>query len=80
MDKVEVSVDDGKSWEEAQLKEPIDDLSWRLWAYPWTPASAGTTPVMCRATDGDGSVQSSEQTEPHPSGAGGYHRLEVDVS
>jgi len=80
VNKVEVSMDDGKSWEAAQLKEPINDLSWRLWAYRWTPASAGAIPVLCRATDGDGNVQSPEETEPHPAGAGGYHRLEVDVA
>ena len=80
LDGVEVSVDGGESWEAAQVKEPVSDLSWRLWAYRWSPARAGRTTVMCRATDGAGAVQSEERTEPHPAGAAGYHALEVEVA
>ena len=80
IDGVEVSVDGGDSWEAAQLKDPVSELSWRLWAYRWTPDRAGNTKVMCRATDGTGEVQSAERTEPHPAGAAGYHALEVEVA
>ena len=79
IDGVEVSVDGGDSWEPAQLKDPLSELSWRLWAYRWTPDRAGSTKVMCRATDGAGEVQTAERTEPHPAGASGYHALEVEV-
>lgn len=77
---VEVSVDGGNSWEAAQVKEPISELSWRLWAYRWDPSEVGTTTVLCRATDGDGKVQTAEETEPHPSGSSGYHSVEVEVA
>lgn len=78
--KVEVSTDGGKTWSEAMLKEAISELSWRLWAYRWTPASSGMTTVVCRATDGDGEVQTERLAEPHPDGASGYPTTEVAVS
>ena len=79
--KVEVSTDGGGSWNEAELKEPLNgDVSWRLWAYAWTPERAGETLVMCRAVDGTGEPQQAEETSPHPSGAGGYHSVSVTVA
>lgn len=80
IDGVEVSVDGGDSWEAAQMKEPVSDLSWRLWAYRWEPTRRGRTTVMCRATDGEGRVQPAERTDPHPAGAAGYHSREVEVA
>jgi hypothetical protein len=77
--KVEVSTDDGGSWNEAQIKEPLSEFSWRLWAYQWTPESEGRTQVVCRATDGDGQVQTSDIAAPHPAGATGWHMVEVSV-
>lgn len=77
--KVEVSTDGGENWNEAMLKDPISENSWRLWAYRWTPEKAGTATVICRATDGQGEVQPSETTAPHPSGASGRHTVEVSV-
>lgn len=78
---VEVSLDGGDSWEEAQLKEPVNgDLSWRLWALRWTPTEARRAKVLCRAIDGTGDVQSPEETEPHPAGASGYHSVEIEVA
>lgn len=79
--KVEVSTDGGESWTEAELKEPLNgDLSWRLWAYRWTPERAGEVVVMCRAVDGSGAPQQAEETPPHPAGAGGYHAVPVTVA
>lgn len=77
--KVEVSVDGGDTWNEAMLKDPISEKSWRLWAYRWTPEDKGTVTVTCRATDGAGEVQPAEFTPPHPSGATGRHTVEVSV-
>ncbi|MDP9068379.1 MAG: molybdopterin-dependent oxidoreductase [Actinomycetota bacterium] len=78
--KVEVSTDDGVTWQEALLKEPLAPNAWRLWAYRWTPARAGRILVLCRATDGDGVTQTKKTADPHPSGASGYHGLDVEVS
>ena len=76
---VEVSVDGGETWEAAELKDPLSDDSWRLWAYRWTPESAGTATIMCRAIDGAGAMQQEKRTPPHPNGAGGYHAIDVEV-
>ena len=77
--KVEVSSDGGETWSEAMLKEPVGRFAWTQWAYEWTPAEEGTFTLACRATDGDGRVQTAEIAPPHPSGATGYHFREVTV-
>jgi DMSO/TMAO reductase YedYZ molybdopterin-dependent catalytic subunit len=77
--KVEVSTD-GETWNEAMLKEPIGRYSWTLWAYRWTPETNGRVSVVCRATDGDGEVQTASIAPPHPAGSTGYHRVDVDVT
>lgn len=77
---VEVSTDDGETWETAMVKEPISSLSWRQWAYRWTPDGSGTVTVMCRAIDGSGDVQTAAPADPHPDGSSGYHRSVVVVS
>ncbi|MGH2697798.1 MAG: molybdopterin-dependent oxidoreductase [Actinomycetota bacterium] len=78
--KVEVSTDGGGTWERALLKDPINERMWRFWAYRWTPSTAGDLEVVCRATDGDGNVQTQREAEPHPSGASGYPARRVSVA
>ena len=80
VEKVEVSTDDGQTWTEAMLKEPVSPISWRHWAYRWTPDMAGRAAIRCRATDGDGVVQTAARDAPHPDGATGYPIAYVDVS
>jgi hypothetical protein len=77
--KVEVSVDGGKTWEEATLKPPSSGLSWVLWAYEWNPLSAGEYSIYARATDGNGQVQTDVQADPFPSGATGYVMTTLNV-
>jgi DMSO/TMAO reductase YedYZ molybdopterin-dependent catalytic subunit len=77
--KVEISTDDGATWDEAMLKDPISPLSWRLWAYRWTPDAPGESLVSVRATDGTGEMQAKMETDPHPLGATGFHTLSVRV-
>jgi DMSO/TMAO reductase YedYZ molybdopterin-dependent catalytic subunit len=78
--RVEVSTDGGGSWEDAELRDPVAQASWRLWAYRWTPEESGDHEVACRAVDSDGELQSSATTPPHPAGASGYHTVEVNVT
>jgi DMSO/TMAO reductase YedYZ molybdopterin-dependent catalytic subunit len=78
--RVEVSVDGGRTWSDARLKDPISELSWRLWAYRWTPDKAGDHVAMCRATDGSGAVQTATEADPHPDGASGYDSATVRVA
>jgi DMSO/TMAO reductase YedYZ molybdopterin-dependent catalytic subunit len=78
--KVEVSFDGGKTWQQAQLKKPLSNLTWTLWAYEWTPQSTGETFIYVRATDGNGQVQTSDVTDTFPNGATGYAYVTVDVA
>ncbi|MGA7669544.1 MAG: molybdopterin-dependent oxidoreductase [Nitrolancea sp.] len=78
---VEVSLDGGHTWQKATIdSDPSsEDLSWVLWRLPWTP-SAGTYTLVVRATDGTGSLQTSDHTSPLPDGASGWHRIVVGVA
>ena len=76
--RVEVSLDGGSSWQPAELKPALNELSWNLWLYAWD-APPGRYEVLVRATDGSGEVQSGQPRRPLPDGATGYHRLNVRV-
>jgi DMSO/TMAO reductase YedYZ molybdopterin-dependent catalytic subunit len=54
--RVEVSVDGGLTWSEAQLGEQVSLLAWRVWSAEWE-ARPGTYTLCVRATDSEGHVQ-----------------------
>lgn len=70
--KVEVSYDEGKTWQVAQLKPPLSNTTWALWAYEWQNPPSGEQFVYARVTDGSGQVQTSTITDTFPNGATGY--------
>lgn len=76
--KVEVSLDGGKSWHAATLKDPLGPYTWRLWRFEWD-AKPGLYQVFVRAIDGTGQVQTSEQTETLPNGATGWDSKRIRV-
>jgi DMSO/TMAO reductase YedYZ molybdopterin-dependent catalytic subunit len=78
--KVELSFDQGQSWQPATLKPPISNLTWTLWAFNWVPPKTGAYNVYARATDGTGQVQTDAQASPYPSGATGYAVISVNVT
>lgn len=78
--KVELSFDQGQTWKAATLKDPISNLTWRLWAYNWQPAQTGSYQVYARATDGQGNLQTSAEASPYPSGVTGYAMISLDVT
>jgi DMSO/TMAO reductase YedYZ molybdopterin-dependent catalytic subunit len=55
--KVEVSVDCGNSWIEAELTGPSEQYSWQQWNYKWTPNTPGEHTLLSRATNSDGEQQ-----------------------
>jgi DMSO/TMAO reductase YedYZ molybdopterin-dependent catalytic subunit len=77
--KVEVSSDNGQTWQTATLKPALASNTWTLWAFAWTPAKAGSYNLLARATDGSGSLQSSQNTDTFPNGATGYSMVSVNV-
>ncbi len=54
--RVEVSVDGGSTWSEAQLGEQHSPFAWRAWSFPWK-AMRGSHTLCVRATDIEGNVQ-----------------------
>ena len=75
---VEVQLDDGP-WQPCELGAALNDDTWRQWAFRWTPTATGRSSIRCRATDGDGVIQTDERTEPLPNGASGHHQIVVFV-
>src|SRR5918995_151503 len=56
IERVEVSVDGGASWDDAALGEQVGERAWRGWSYEWN-APAGEHEICSRATDAAGNVQ-----------------------
>jgi DMSO/TMAO reductase YedYZ molybdopterin-dependent catalytic subunit len=78
IDRVEVSTDDGETWNDARLAAQLDADVWRQYVYDWVAEPGGYT-LKVRATDGEGETQTEEEAAPHPSGATGYHTVKVTV-
>lgn len=75
--KVEVSVDGGNTWEQAQIKPALSEYSWVLWHKDWTPARVGRHLIKVRATDGTGAIQAAGYAPPYPNGSSGYDSRKV---
>ena len=56
IERVEVSVDGGESWEDADVGEPVSEFAWHGWTYRWE-AEPGEYELCCRATDAAGNSQ-----------------------
>ncbi len=79
--RVEVSCDDGKTWEPARLLGEEQPYAWRQWQYLWSARHVGPTAILCRATDAQG-VQQPEKSPWNPGGFlwSGWDRLTVTVA
>ena len=78
IERVEVSIDGGETWNDARLAAQLDIDTWRQYVYDWD-AKPGEYTLMVRATDGTGQTQTTQIAPPHPSGATGYHTIGVTV-
>jgi DMSO/TMAO reductase YedYZ molybdopterin-dependent catalytic subunit len=61
---VEISVDDGRTWQSAEL---VDDGPWTRWSFGWRPRHRGARTVLTRATDAAGNRQ-PDRTTANPRG------------
>ena len=77
--KVEVSVDGGISWNTAKLNPPLSEDAWVLWTWQWEPNLPGQYTIVARSTDGTGQLQTSQKQGTVPNGATGYHIIQVQV-
>jgi hypothetical protein len=55
--QVEISVDGGSTWKDAQLTGPEAPYAWRLWEFAWEPRSPGRHAMAVRAVDATGATQ-----------------------
>lgn len=80
--RVELSFDDGKTWDDADIYYAGGDLAWSLWSAHdgWTPEEAGDYTVVVRATDGEGNVQEWEEDRNPYSGVTGFHKIVIHVT
>ncbi|MFZ2171182.1 MAG: molybdopterin-dependent oxidoreductase, partial [Methylococcaceae bacterium] len=65
--RVEISTDDGVSWQPAALQQDYGRFSWRQWRYDFEPKRTREYRIMARATSHSGASQPFEPI-PNPSG------------
>ncbi len=75
--RVEVSLDGGASWVPATLRRELARAAWRQWRLPLPPGVSGRYRLKVRAVDGRDDLQTASPAPPHPSGASGYHEVDV---
>src|SRR5262245_52262299 len=78
--RVEISFDDGQTWNDAEIYYSGGNLAWSLWKAQWTPITAGDYAFVVRATDGEGDIQEWEEDRGPFSGVSGLHRINVRIT
>ena len=80
VERVEISTDEGKTWQRAQLAAAGDKYAWRTFTFPLEPKQPGYTTVLARAWDDRGNAQPAVSTW-NPLGYfwNGWHRVGVLV-
>ncbi len=64
---VDISVDGGRTWRQAELGREKSQFGWRQWQFTWTPPRESYYNVMARAKDIAGNIQPAVE-EWNPSG------------
>jgi DMSO/TMAO reductase YedYZ molybdopterin-dependent catalytic subunit len=78
--RVELSTDDGGTWDDVKIDYAGTKLTWALWSYQWQPDDADDYTLVIRATDGEGDVQEWDADRPFKSGVTGFHKIVVHVT
>jgi DMSO/TMAO reductase YedYZ molybdopterin-dependent catalytic subunit len=79
--KVQVSLDNGLTWKDASIKEPLSPYSWVMWAAELSIPTEQKKEykLTVRATDKTGNVQTSAIREPFPDGSTGYQMINIQA-
>jgi DMSO/TMAO reductase YedYZ molybdopterin-dependent catalytic subunit len=80
--RVEVSADDGETWEVPQLLEQPEAGAdqWVRWSIQVSVPAIDTTTLVARATDGTGELQTEVFALPEPNGGTGWPHLEMKLA
>src|ERR1700719_2720837 len=77
--EIAVSTDGGRTWAEAEFRDPVRRHAWRRWKFDWlTPKEPGQYTLLARAKDAGGLFQPDK----HDQNYGTYvinHPLPIDV-
>ncbi len=79
---VEVRIDSPDKqgdWQPADLGAGYSNDTWRLWSFNWQATQPGSHTITVRATDNTGAVQTSDEADPVPDGATGWHTVSFAV-
>jgi DMSO/TMAO reductase YedYZ molybdopterin-dependent catalytic subunit len=57
IDRVEISFNEGRSWQRATINSGGDKYAWRVFSFEYTPRNEGYVTVLARATDSRGNMQ-----------------------
>jgi DMSO/TMAO reductase YedYZ molybdopterin-dependent catalytic subunit len=76
---VEVSPDEGRTWQQAAMTSERAPNAWAVWEWLWKPERPGENILTARVTDATGERQNESYSGSFPSGATGLHRVIVQV-
>ncbi|MDQ6747159.1 MAG: molybdopterin-dependent oxidoreductase [Candidatus Dormibacteraeota bacterium] len=79
IDAVQVSVDKGVSWADAEMEAVIGRNAWRYFHWTWRDPAAGVHELAVRARDGAGDWQEPSYEDIVPKGSSGLHRVKILV-
>ena len=57
VEKIEISLDGGGTWQAAEFIGPRESYAWRQWRMLWEASAPGDYTIMARATDAEGNEQ-----------------------
>jgi DMSO/TMAO reductase YedYZ molybdopterin-dependent catalytic subunit len=78
--KVEISFDNGETWQDTNLFSNPSPITWSFWKYTWISPKRGTYRIRVRSTDGKGRVQTEGPKDIFPDGATGQQVIKVTVA
>ncbi len=76
VERVEFSPDGGRTWEDAELGEPLGPYAWRPWSYEWDAREPGEYELCARATDASGRTQPADGDETWNYGGYGVNAIQ----
>ena len=77
---VEISMDEGDTWQQTQLSPALSPYAWVFWTFTWKNPMPGIYQLKARATDGTGVLQSALDQKPFPNGGTGLQEISVTVT